>query len=100
MKTWFYRFTAAHFCLTALSGVLLYFRPLEGREGWYSEQTKAWLVGLHNGELWSYLLIENRYFSGIPIGLVLATTLIIFSVGKIKGRRRQRPGEDLGGSSQ
>lgn len=93
MKTWFYRFTAVHFCLTALSGVLLYFRPLEGREGWYSEQTKEWLVGLHNGEFWSYLLMENRYLSGIPIGLVLATTLIIFSVGTIKGRGRKRRGE-------
>ena len=59
MKIWFYRFTAVHFCLTALSGLILYFRPLKGREGWYSEQTKEWLVGLHNGELWSDLLLGN-----------------------------------------
>lgn len=89
MKTWFYRFTAVHFCLTAISGVLLYFRPLEGREGWYSEQTKEWLVGLHNGELWSYFLFENRYLSGIPIGLVLATTLVFFSVRKIRSKGRK-----------
>lgn len=87
MKVWFYRFTAAHFLLTAISGVFLYFRPLEGRAGWYSEQTKTLLVGLHNGELWSQFILENRYVSGVPIGIVLATTLIIFSVKSIKGKR-------------
>ena len=44
MKSWFYTFTAVHFFLTAISGVLLYFRPLDGREGWYSEKTKQVLV--------------------------------------------------------
>ncbi len=25
MRIWFYRFTAAHFCVTAITGILLYF---------------------------------------------------------------------------
>ena len=91
MKIWFYRFTAVHFCLTALSGLILYFRPLKGREGWYSEQTKEWLVGLHNGELWSDLLLGNGLFSGIPIRLVLATTLILFLGQEPQGAATERP---------
>lgn len=82
LKLWFYRFTAVHFCVTAVTGVLLYFRPLEEREGWYSEELKELLVGLHNGELWSQLLFENPYLSGLPIGLILAASLIFFSLRK------------------
>ena len=84
MKSWFYTFTSVHFFLTAISGVLLYFRPLDGREGWYSEKTKQVLVGLHNGEFWGHIIFENRYFSGLPIGIILAVTLIFFSIRKIK----------------
>ena len=96
MKIWFYRFTAVHFCLTAISGLILYFRPHGGSEGWYSEQTKEWLVGLHNGEIWSDLLLGNGLLSGIVIGLVLSTTLILFSVKSLRGRRRQSPGQRNG----
>ena len=96
MKIWFYRFTAVHFCLTAISGLILYFRPHSGSEGWYSEQTKEWLVGLHNGELWSDLLLGNGLLSGIAIGLVLSITLILFSVKSLRGRRRQGPGQSNG----
>ena len=84
MKSWFYTFTAVHFFLTAISGVLLYFRPLDGREGWYSEKTKQVLVGLHNGEFWGHIIFENRYFYGLPIGIILAVTLIFLSIRKIK----------------
>lgn len=96
MKIWFYRFTAVHFCLTAVSGLILYFRPVKESEGWYSEQTKEWLVGLHNGELWSELLLGNGLISGVPIGLVLATTLVIFSMRSLMGKRRQGPGKRNG----
>ena len=96
MKIWFYRFTAVHFCLTALSGMVLYFRPQDGYEGWYSEQTKEWLVGLHNGELWSDLLLGNGLLSGLAIGVVLSTTLILFSVRSLGSRRRKGPGQGNG----
>ena len=96
MKIWFYRFTAVHFCLTALTGMILYFRPYDGSEGWYSEQTKKWLVGLHNGELWSDLLLGNGLLSGIAIGLVLSTTLILFSVRSLRGRQRKGSGQGNG----
>ncbi|MGH9338156.1 MAG: hypothetical protein ACRD1R_00840 [Acidobacteriota bacterium] len=82
MKAWFYRFTTVHFCLTAVTGILLYFRPLDDRPGWYSEQLKEVLVGLHNGELWSYLLFGNRYLSGLLIGVALALVLIYQSTRK------------------
>ncbi|MDA2924595.1 hypothetical protein MYX65_08065 [Acidobacteria bacterium AH-259-L09] len=88
MKSWFYRFTAAHFCLTAITGLLLYFRPLDDREGWYSNEVKEVLVGLHNGELWSYLLFNNRYPSGLLIGIILGVSLITFSVRKTSINRR------------
>ncbi|HLV02165.1 MAG TPA: hypothetical protein VKZ59_12910 [Acidobacteriota bacterium] len=87
MRLWFYRFTAAHFCLTSVTGILLYFRPLDDRPGWYTEGLKEILVGLHNGEVWSHLLIGNRYPTGLAIGLVLAVTLIRFS---LKSRRNSR----------
>ena len=96
MKIWFYRFTAVHFCLTSVSGMVLYFRPQDGSEGWYSEQTKEWLVGLHNGELWSDLLFGNGLLSGIAIGLVLSTTLILFSVRSLRGQQRKDPGQRNG----
>ena len=96
MKIWFYRFTAVHFCLTALTGMILYFRPQNGSEGWYSEQTKKWLVGLHNGELWSDLLLGNGLLSGIAIGLVLSITLILFSVRSLRGQRRKGTGQGSG----
>ncbi|MDA2938430.1 hypothetical protein MYX75_09230 [Acidobacteria bacterium AH-259-A15] len=88
MKSWFYRFTAAHFCLTAITGLLLYFRPLDDREGWYSNEVKEVLIGLHNGELWSYLLFNNRYPSGLLIGIILGVSLITFSVRKTSINRR------------
>ena len=53
-------------------------------------------MGLHNGELWSDLLLGNGLFSGIPIGLVLATTLILFSVRSLRGQRRKGPGQGNG----
>ena len=87
MKNWFYRFTAAHFCVTAISGVFLYFRPLEDRAGWYSEGIKDLVVGLHNGELWGHLLFDNRYLSGLPIGLILAALLILRSIRKVVSRQ-------------
>ena len=96
MKIWFYRFTAVHFCLTALTGMVLYFRPHDGSEGWYSEQTKKWLVGLHNGELWSDLLLGNGLLSGIAIGLVLSITLVLFSVRSLRGRQRKGPEQGNG----
>jgi len=79
---WFYRFTAVRFCITAATGVLLYFRPPKDRDGWYSESLKEVLVGLHNGELWGFLLFRNRYLSGLPIGIVLAAVLVVFCLQK------------------
>ena len=91
LKTWFYRFTAAHFCVTAMSGVLLYFRPLEHRAGWYSEEVKEFLVGLHNAELWGQLLLDNPYLSGPPIGIMLAAVLIRKSARKVFAPRSATP---------
>ena len=90
LKTWFYRFTAAHFCLTAITGGLLYFRPLDDREGWYSESLKEILVGLHNGELWGRLLLDSRYSSGLPIGFILASVLVYFSFRTFFNRKTGR----------
>ena len=90
IKTWFYRFTAAHFCLTAVTGGLLYFRPLDDREGWYSGPLKEILVGLHNGELWGRLLLDSRYSSGLPIGIMLASVLVFFSFRTFFNRKTGR----------
>ncbi len=101
MRIWFYRFTAAHFCVTAITGILLYFRPLEDRAGWYSEGIKELLVGLHNGELWSQLVFDSRYLSGLPIGIILAATLIVYSLKKrfsecpAKEGRLENPGREF-----
>ena len=89
IKLWFYRLTAIHFCLTATTGVVLYFRPLDDREGWYSETLKEILIGLHNGELWGHLLFDNRYLSGLVIGITLSAALIFFSIGGMRLRHRR-----------
>ncbi len=82
---WFYRFTAAYFLISATTGVLLYFRPLKDeRTGFYSDELKEWFVMLHNGELFSWLLTGNRYWSGIVIGLALAYALIRFSLNSLR----------------
>jgi hypothetical protein len=76
----FNRFTAAYFVVTAGTGLLLYFRPLEGeREGFYSARAKEYLVMLHNGELFSYLLSGDRYASGLAVGSALAASLAAFA---------------------
>ena len=65
--------------------MLLYFRPLQDeRAGFYSDAVKEWLVGLHNGELFSWLLTGNRYWSGVVIGLALAYALIRFSLSSLR----------------
>jgi hypothetical protein len=82
---WFYRFTAVYFIVSAVTGLLLYFRPLAGeRPGWYSERLKEFLIGLHNGELFSWLLTGNRYWSGVVIGAALAFALIRFAVRSLR----------------
>ena len=83
MKSWFYRFTAAHFVVTALTGVALYFRPGSGRPAFYSEKIKEWLVMVHNGEWLSYALVGNPFISGIFIGSILSLALVRFSLRAI-----------------
>jgi hypothetical protein len=92
LSRWFYRFTAVHFVITSLTGVVLYFRPGNGRPGWYSDNAKEWLVMIHNGEWLSYTLFGRSVFSGLLIGSVLAMALIGFST---KGMRRQLGGARL-----
>jgi hypothetical protein len=88
-REWFYRFTAVHFVLTALTGILLYFRPGGTRPGLYSEGVKEWIVMIHNGEWISFALFGRPFVSGIALGLVLATMLIKFSSRRLvfAGRR-------------
>jgi hypothetical protein len=88
LKEWFFRFTAAHFVLTSLTGVLLYFRPGGTRPGLYSDQVKEWIVMVHNGEWISFALFGRPFVSGILMGLVLATVLIRFSSQRFRHRRQ------------
>ena len=71
-KKWFVRLAVFQFCVTACTGLVLYFRPLEHRAGAYSAELKEWLVMLHNGEWVGELLFGNRYVSGLVIGGALA----------------------------
>jgi hypothetical protein len=80
MRKWFYRLTAAHFIVSALTGLALYFRPQAPRPGLYSVQMKEWLVMIHNGEWLSYVLFGQPFWSGLIVGLLLAFVLIKFSV--------------------
>ena len=79
MKLWFYRIAAAHFIVTAVTGLVLYFRPGGARPGLYSDAVKEWLVMFHNGEWISFVLLRQPLFSGLVVGAVLAVTLIRFS---------------------
>lgn len=72
LKVWFFRVATVQFVFTAVTGLLLYLRPLESRAGWYSNDVKEWLVMLHNGEWISHVLFDNRYVSGLVIGATLA----------------------------
>jgi hypothetical protein len=85
IKVWFYRFTAAYFVVSAVTGLALYFRPLAGeRAGFYSDAVKEWLVMLHNGEIFGWLAARNRYLSGVLIGSALAWSLLRFSVRSLR----------------
>ena len=79
MKLWFYRIAAAHFIVTAVTGLVLYFRPGGARPGLYSDAVKEWLVMIHNGEWMSFVLLRQPLFSGLVVGSVLAVTLMRFS---------------------
>ncbi len=79
-KTWFYRLTAVHFLVTAVTGILLYFRAGNGRPGLYADATKEILVMIHNGEWISHLLAKRPFISGIAIGGALAYALCKFAV--------------------
>jgi hypothetical protein len=83
MKVWFYRLTAIHFVATALTGVLLYFRPGGGRPGLYSEWAKEWFVMIHNGEWLSHVVLGRPFYSGIVVGAVLSGVLVRFSVQRL-----------------
>ena len=71
-KRWFCRVATVQFVFTALTGLLLYLRPLDDRAGWYSKDVKEWLVMLHNGEWFTQVLLHNRYASGLLVGATLA----------------------------
>lgn len=79
-KLWFYRAAAVHFLFTAATGLALYFRPLQDRAGLYSADVKEWLVMVHNGEWLGHVLVQNRYLSGLVLGLLLAIAATMFSV--------------------
>ncbi len=80
-RRWFHRFTAAYFIVTASTGLVLYFRPLAGeRKGFYTDRIKEWLVMIHNGEIFGWLLARNRYVSGVAIGGALAYALIRYAI--------------------
>lgn len=72
VKLWFTRVATVQFVFTAVTGLLLYFRPLDDRAGWYSKDVKEWLVMLHNGEWVTQVLLHNRYVSGLLVGATLA----------------------------
>lgn len=79
LKKWFVRVAVFQFCVTAVTGLTLYFRPLEHRSGAYSSDVKEWLVMLHNGEWVGQVLFGNRYVSGLVTGAVLAFFVARFS---------------------
>jgi len=91
LRTWFYRVAATQFLLTAATGMLLYFRPLDERQGAYSKTVKEWLVMLHNGEWISEALFGSRYASGLLIGGVLSALVVRFAWRVLKSRARDAP---------
>jgi hypothetical protein len=90
MKIWFYRLTAVHFIVTALTGLALYFRPGGNRPGLYSEELKEWLVMIHNGEWLSHLIFERPFYSGMLIGVLLSLVLVKFSAAALQRPRTSR----------
>jgi len=86
---WFYRCTAVHFILTAVTGVALYLRRGGSRPGMYSDTVKEWLVMLHNGEWVSHATLGRPFFSGIVIGVLLAFALTKFSLMALRKRKEQ-----------
>jgi hypothetical protein len=98
MRNWFYRFTAVHFVVTAVTGMALYFRAGNGRPALYSDAVKEWLVMVHNGEWVSYLVVGNPFISGILTGAVLSTALVRFSWRAILSPRRRTDGSGCGSS--
>jgi hypothetical protein len=87
-RRWFFRFTALHFIVTALTGVALYVRPGGARPGWYSEQTKEILVMIHNGEWLGYVVLGRPFVSGIIVGSALAVVLIRFATRALWAPRK------------
>lgn len=85
-RKWFYRIAAVQFLVTVATGIALYFRPLDGRKGLYSEPFKEWLVMLHNGEWLSEVLLRTRYVSGLAVGLVLGVLVVRFA-SRVAGRK-------------
>lgn len=86
MKIWFYRCTAVHFIVTAITGLMLYFRPGGSRPALYSVEVKEWLVMIHNGEWISHLLLGRPFYSGLVLGLMLGAALVRFSVLSLRRR--------------
>ena len=84
MKRWFYRLTAVHFLVTAVTGLALYFRPGGARPGLYSTEVKEWLVMFHNGEWISYLLVGNPFWSGLVVGGLLSLALVRYSARALR----------------
>lgn len=85
VKRWFLRITSVYFLVTAVTGLLLYFRPIgDERAGLYSAAVSKVIVGLHNGEIFSWVLVDNRYWSGIAVGVVLTCVLVWHSVQTLK----------------
>ena len=84
MKRWFYRFTAVHFIVTALTGLVLYFRPGGARPALFSADVKEWIVMVHNGEWISNLLFGQPFVSGIVVGVLMAIALVRFSARSLK----------------
>jgi len=89
LRKWFYRVAAAQFLITAVTGIALYFRPLDERAGAFSHSVKEWLVMIHNGEWITELLIGNRYVSGVVVGATLATLTVRFAWRVLRGRDRR-----------
>ena len=81
----FVRVAVCQFCVTAMTGLLWYFRPLERRVGAYSSDVKEWLVMLHNGEWVGQLVSGNRYMSGLVVGAVLSCFVARFARRTFRG---------------
>lgn len=90
VRLWLYRLAAIQFGITALTGVALYFRPLDDRAGLYGKVVKEWLVLIHNGEWIGHLLFGWRYVPGVLIGVVLAWLTLRF-VRRALVRRPEDP---------